>query len=473
MTTNSDPRDITRRRVLQGTALGAAAIPGAAFLSSCATSGTGDDGAEVSNSGDAENPFGVDPETPIEVVIFDGGFGSKYADDKQGHLSLYAEKFPDAETTLRSETDISATMQPRFTDQEPPDLLDDSGDKKIAIDTLVNDGLLAELTPLLEAPSIDDPDKTVQDTLVEGVLKPGIYNGKVYALNYAMGGWAIWYDGKLFDDRGWKAPESWDEMMDLCAEIKKEGIAPWTYAGKHPAYLWDSLFTLAARHGGRQVSADIDNLEPKAWEHESIKLAAEALYSLQDKGYILKGTPGINHTDSQTKWNHGDAAFLPCGSWLANEQGDEAPEGFVYKAIGIPPLEGSKQPKLVWSSGEEPFVVPSDAKNKEGAFELLRIMLSEKGSQVFANLAQSPTVLDGLELKNEPAKALASLVTDAENAYRPQIVDWYSDFKENVEPVLGELMAGETKPDKFIKFAQKHADAVAKNDDIEKFEQKY
>lgn len=466
----NETSDVSRRRLLQGTALGVAAVPAAGFLASCATSGGESETEDVTNSGDADNPFGVDPSAPLDVVIFDGGFGDAYA--TEGHQPMYSEKYPDAEIIHAKETDIAATQQPRFADGDPPDVLDDSGAGKIAIDALVNDGLLAELTPLLEAPSYDDPNVTVQETLVEGVLKPGIFNGKVYALNYAMGGWAIWYDGKLFEDWGWTAPTTWDEMLALCEEIKDAGIAPWTYAGQHPYYLWDSLTTLAARHGGREVSMAIDNLEPKAWEHDSVKAAAEALFSLQDKGYVLSGTPGIDHIDSQTKWNNREAAFLPCGSWLANEQADVAPDDFVYQAIGIPALEGSAQPELVWSSGEEPFVVPEQAKNKPGAYEYLRIMLSKEGSKIFAEKAQSPTILADQEIDNPPAAALASLVTTADNAYRPQIADWYVDFKEQAEPALGQLMAGDITPDEFVSIAQKAADGVAESD-VEKFTQEY
>ncbi|MGH8793071.1 MAG: N-acetylglucosamine/diacetylchitobiose ABC transporter substrate-binding protein, partial [Stackebrandtia sp.] len=469
---DKEQSDITRRRILQSTGLAAAAIPAAGLLGACATSGGGED-EDVALSDNPENPFDVDEKAPLNVVIFNGGFGDSYAVD--GHQVMYQEKFPEAKITNATEEDISSTQQPRFADGEPPDVLDNSGAKKIAPDTLVKEGLLAELTPLLEAPSYDDETVSVRDSLVPGALRPGFFTDpesgeeKLYYLNYAMGGWALWYDQKLFDDKGWTVPTSWDEMIALCADIKKDGVAPWTYAGQHPYYLWDSLFTLASRHGGREVSQNIDNLEPDAWKHDSIKLAAEALYSLQDKGYVLSGTPGINHTDSQTKWNHGEAAFLPCGSWLANEQGDEAPEGFVYSAIGIPALEGSKQPELVWSSGEEPFCVPAQAANKPGGYEYLRIMLSKEGSKIFSDKAQSPSVLADQEIDNEPAKALAALVTSEDNVYRPQIQDWYVDFKDRIEPVLGEMMAGETTPDDFIDAAQKAADEIAEDDSVDKF----
>lgn len=477
MTTNPDPRDFTRRRVLQGTALGAVAIPAVGLLGACATSGS-DSSEDVKNSGDAENPFNVDGSKPVDLVIFDGGFKTKYADEKTGHISLYNKKFPKSKSTMTAEEDIAATQQPRFADGEPPDLMDDSGAQKLDIGTLVADGMLAELTPLLEAPSIDDPKVKVKDSLAEGTLKFGTFtdpkgDSKVFALPYAVEAWSIWFDQALFDEKEWPVPTTWEEMISLCADIKKEGIAPWTYAGKHPYYLWDMLFTLACRHGGRDVSVAIDNLEPKAWDHESVVMAAEALYSLQDKGYILEGTPGIDHIDSQTKWNHGEAAFLPCGSWVANEQGDEAPKSFVYNTIGVPGFKGGKQPELAWWAGGEPFVVPAQAANKEGGYELLRIMLSKEGSKVFSDATRSPSILAKQTIEDPAAKAVAALNTGGENVYRPQIADWYLDFKEKAEPALADLMAGEKTPKEFLKAAQEAADKVAGNDDIDKYKQEY
>ncbi|HZE40916.1 MAG TPA: N-acetylglucosamine/diacetylchitobiose ABC transporter substrate-binding protein [Stackebrandtia sp.] len=481
MTRKNDSSELSRRRVLQGTALGAAAIPAAGLLGACATSGTGGDTNDVKNSGDAKNPFKVDGSKALEVVVFNGGFGTDYADTKSGHLSLYKKKFPKASVKLEPKKDIASSQKPRFTDGTPPDVMDDSGAKKIALDALIKDGQLAELTPLLDAPSYDDPKVKVKDTLAAGTLKPGTFTdpkdnkAKVYALPYFVEAWSIWYDSHLFKQKGWDVPATWEDMLKLCKDIKKDGIAPWTYAGKYPYYLWDLLFTLASREGGRKVSEDIDNLEPKAWSNDSIVKAAEALYELKKKGYILEGTPGIDHIESQTKWNHGEAAFLPCGSWVKHEQGKKAPKDFVYATTGVFPFEGSKLPKLAWSSGGEPFIVPEQAKNKEGAYEYLRIMLSKKGSAILAESAQSPSILkpEYQTIKDSAAKAVTKLNTGADNVYRPQIADWYVDFKNNVEPVLGELLAGKTKPKDFLKKAQDESDKIAKNDKIKKFKQSY
>ncbi|MCC3765657.1 N-acetylglucosamine/diacetylchitobiose ABC transporter substrate-binding protein [Glycomyces sp. TRM65418] len=452
----------TRRNLFGATAAGLAATS----LGACATSGGDDDAEEVTVGGDAENPFEVDGSAPLDVVIFDGGFGNEYA---LAHQEIYNRSFPDAEIEHLATQAIAETQQPRFAEGKPCDVLDNSGAQQIPMDSLVSDGELAELTPLLDAPSYDDPEVTVRDTLRDGVLSMGTFNGKVYALNYVFSAWTVWYDAKLFRDKGWTPPETWEEMLALCPTIQAEGIAPWTYAGQHPVYLYDLFLILAGRHGGVDVVKAIDHLEPDAWRHESVVKAAEALAGLHTAGYILEGTPGIDHIQSQTAFNERRAAFLPCGSWLPNEQKGIAPDDFEYAPIGVPYLEGSVQPGLISAGGEEPFVIPKNASNLAGAYEYLRIMLSQEGAQVFGDTVQAATVVKGVELDNPAAKMTDALVSNPDDLFQPRFRFWYTKMNEEVRPALGALLSGDATPEEFIDRMQTAADETAADDTIEKF----
>ncbi|GAA2346043.1 N-acetylglucosamine/diacetylchitobiose ABC transporter substrate-binding protein [Glycomyces rutgersensis] len=461
--TPADKQPMFNRRNLFGaTAAGLAA----SSLAACATSGSDDEGGEVTVGEDAENPFGVDPAAPLNVVIFDGGFGQDYA---VSHQALYKETFPESEIEFMATQAIAETQQPRFAEGKPADVLDNSGASQIPMDALVSDGELAELTPLLDAPSYDDPEVTVRDTLRDGVLEAGTFNGKVYALNYVFNAWTIWYDAKLFRDQGWTPPTTWEEMLALCPTIQAAGIAPWTYAGQHPVYLYDMFLMLAGRHGGAQVLKDIDNLKEGAWSNESVALAAEAMHGLGEAGYLLDGSAGIDHIQSQTAFNNNEAAFLPCGSWLPNEQRAIAPADFEYAPMGVPYLEGSAQPGLISAGGDEPFVVPKNATNLAGAYEYLRIMLSKEGSQIFGDTVQATTVVKGVELDNPTAKMTNELVSNPDDMFQPQFRYWYTKMNEEVRPALGQLINAETTPEAFIERMQTVADDTAADDTIEKF----
>ncbi|MEU5874537.1 N-acetylglucosamine/diacetylchitobiose ABC transporter substrate-binding protein [Glycomyces sp. NPDC047369] len=459
---NSNRPLFNRRNLLGATAAGLAA----SSLGACATSGSDDDAEEVTVGDDAENPFGVDGSAPLDVVIFDGGFGNEYA---VAHQAIYNEAFPDAEITHLATQAIAETQQPRFAEGKPADVLDNSGAQQIPMDSLVSDGELAELTPLLDAPSYDDPAVTVRDTLRDGVLTSGTFNGEVYALNYVFSAWTVWYDAKLFRDQGWTPPTTWEEMLALCPTIKEAGIAPWTYAGQHPVYLYDLLLILAGRHGGVEVVKAIDELEPDAWRNESVVKAAEALAALYTEGYILEGTPGIDHIQSQTAFNERRAAFIPCGSWLPNEQASIAPADFEYMPMGVPPFEGSVQPGLISAGGDEPFVVPKNAANLAGAYEYLRIMLSKEGAQIFGDTVQAATIVKGVELDNPAAKATDALVSNPDDLFQPQFRFWYTKMNEEVRPALGSLLSGESTAAEFIDRMQTVADETAADDTIDKF----
>src|SRR6266540_2149079 len=156
-------RTASRRGVLQ-TAVAAGLFAGApSVLAACATSGGDDKKDTAQGDKNAANPLGIKEDAPLEVVIFNGGLGEDYA---KAHEAMYTEKYPKAQIKHSSTQKISTTLQPRFVDGSPPDIIDNSGAEQIDFNGLVSQGALADLGPLLDAPSLDDPKKTVRQTLL-------------------------------------------------------------------------------------------------------------------------------------------------------------------------------------------------------------------------------------------------------------------------------------------------------------------
>ena len=101
----------SRRNFLRGAlATGALVLPGSGALVGCATSGGGQEATEGEKS--EQNPLGVPTDSPLEVYIFNGGFGDKYATDV--HEPMYKDKYPNAKITHKAEVDIAGALQSRF-----------------------------------------------------------------------------------------------------------------------------------------------------------------------------------------------------------------------------------------------------------------------------------------------------------------------------------------------------------------------
>jgi N-acetylglucosamine transport system substrate-binding protein len=463
--------EISRRQMLSSAAVAVLAGPAASVLSACAGGGGG--GTRLTGTKSATNPFGVDSSAPLDVVIFDGGFGQDYAKYDE---SLYKKAFAGSNPALKATQKISDTLQPRFANGTPPDVVDDSGDNQIKPGTLVNSNALTDLGPLLDAPSIDDPNVKVRDTLLPGVLDIGTYNGKVYLLNYGYTGYGIWYNAKLFRDKGWTPPKTWAEFKAMAPTIKAAGIAPWVHAGKYPYYMGVPIMDWVGKYGGNQVLIDIDNLKPNAWRVDAVKQSLGAVVEMVRGGWVLPGAEGMTHIESQQAFLDGKAAFIPVGSWFENEMRKTIPPGTELTVLPMPDLtDHDKQPHgTLRAEAGEPFIVPAKAKNVAGGLEFLRIMLGKDAARNFAQATSSLSIVKGSADSVTSSFALTSVNKVATAAgdnllhYR-SVTDWYPTLINEWEAATGELMAGRFNADQWIDKVQAAADKVAADSSIQKY----
>ncbi|MBM7790610.1 N-acetylglucosamine/diacetylchitobiose ABC transporter substrate-binding protein [Tenggerimyces flavus] len=444
-------------------------------LAACATGGAPAPQAPKvsSTNGDAKNPFGVDPKAPLDVVIFKGGFSDDYA---KFHESMYKKRYPEASVKHTGIQDVATQMQPRFVGGNPPDVLDNSG-MPVPVATLASQGQLTDLAPLLAAPAWDTEGKTVGDTLLAGATSTLTFEGKALGINYAYNLGGIWYNGKLFREKGWEYPETWDGLMALGAETAKASIPLWTYQGQHPGYMLGVIMPMFQKHGGNEVMKHIDNLEDGAWQQESVRLVAEAMEEIKSRKFLLPGTASLTHIQAQAAWLKHKAAIIPCGSWLKNEMKSQVPADFEMQIAPTPSLsESDKIPFAAINNGPgEDFIIPAQAKNVPGGLEFLRIMMSVEGARQFAELTHTLTVVadahsdqtsDPIIVSSNERLQAAKQVEPLENSMYPT---WYPKLYEEASAATGVLLTGNLDAKGFVDRIQKYADKVKKDPKIKKF----
>lgn len=420
---------------------------------------------------DAANPLGVDASAPLDVVIFKGGFGDNYALKVN---DMYKAAFPEAEIAYLGTQRLGPQFQPRFVSGDPPDIMDNSGADNLPIATLVAEGQLADLSDLMAAPAFDTEGSTVADTLIPGSQGTAFYDGVQRVFLYAETVYGIWHNQALFAEKGWTYPETWDDMMALCAEIKGAGIAPWTYQGQYPQYIRLFFDTMVAKNGGLDNLINIDNLQPDAWKQESVANVVNALAMLADNDYIMDGTEALSHTESQAAWLEGKAAFIPCGTWLENEMADLIPEGFEMVVDPPPSLAGDVLPfAAIGAWAGENFQVSEQGKNVQGGKEWLRMLASKEAARFFSEDTKSLTVVsgaaDGLDLGAAFASAQTSLANAGANTIYSRYTDWYPPLNTETQNQFGALMTKQVTAEEFMDNMQAAADAVAGDDSIPKY----
>jgi N-acetylglucosamine transport system substrate-binding protein len=424
-----------------------------------------------------DNPLGVDPDAPLDVVIFRGGYGDDYAINV--NENLYGVLYPNAEISYAGTQRLQEQYQARVVDGNPPDVMDNSGAGNFNNTTLYNDGQLADLTDLMEAPAYGQEGVTFAESLTQGSQRDGVFDGTQYVLNFVMSVYGLWYNRAKFEEKGWEYPRTWDEMLALCETIVEDGeMAPWTYQGQYPYYIRTVFDQLVYKSGGWDALLKIDNLEEDAWTQPVVKQAMEAIRALYDNGYVLEGTEALSHTESQTFWLQGEAAFIPCGAWLENEMKDVLAELPDFEMVVAPVPSLSEDDALpfeaVQAHAGETFIVFAQGNNVQGGKEWLRLLFSQEGGRFFSEATRSLTVVEGaaddMDLGTAFASVQEAIANAGEHTFVSQYGALYADLDELSQTVFSELMTGQKSPDEAIEELQSLTDQLRDDPNVPKFE---
>lgn len=467
--------DLSRRSVLRRTAaVGLLATPAAGLLTACVGAKDDEPNDQATGNVTEANPLGIKEDAEVEIVIFNGGLGTKYATD--AHIPSYESKWPNSKVKFSQTEEISTLLTPRFSSSTPPDMVNNAGSKLMDQGKLVANEQVADLTDLFNAPSLDVPGKTVKDTLIPGTIEAGTYNTKPYVVNYAYTVFGLWYSGKLFADNNWKAPTTWSEFTGLLDAMRAKGItAPYAYAGANAAYYqYLVILTTAAKIGGADILKNIDNLQPNAWKNDAVREAARLWGEIGAK-YTDKAHLGLKHTEVQLQQNQYQVGFYPSGSWLENEQANDTPPDFRYQLATLPSATGSDKLKstAIYAAPGEMYFVAAKGKNPRGGMEYLRHMLSKEGARKFTEMTKVLTVVqgstEGLTLSPGTESANAALSAAGDEIFNFRWDAWYKKMDDEGRTATNELMFQGGTADKFCDRMQTIADAVKDDSSIEKF----
>jgi N-acetylglucosamine transport system substrate-binding protein len=467
---------LDRRTLLRRAgAVGLLATPAVSMLAACAGGGSSDSQKQSKGTVSADNPLGIDPKAGIEILIFDGGLGTKYSTDVD--TPLYNKKWADSKVTFQSTQTVSTVVKPRLNAGNPPDMVNNSGSDLMDFGAIVNAGQASDLTDLFAAPSLDIPGKKVSETLVPGAIEIGSYKGKPYAVNYSFTIYGLWYNKVLWDSKGWTPPTTWADFTALCDKIKAAGITPFGFAGANASYyMVRAILTSAVKIGTESVTKDIDNLKAGAWQNPAVMQAAQAWGQIGNK-YIDKSFLGLKHTQVQLQQDQNKLAMYPCGSWLENEMAADTPKtGYQYAVMPIPSVTTSDQlpATAINAAAGEIYFAPAKAKNPQGGKEYLRTMLSKEGAKGFTDLTKSLTVVqgatDGLTLSPGLTSANDMLTKAGKDVFVGYLFDtWYKPLDDASRDAANELMFKGGDAKKFCDTMEAASQKVAQDSSVTKF----
>ncbi len=224
---------------------------------------------------------------------------------------------------------------------------------------------------------IDKYYEPYKDGISQAALGNATYDSKLYGVSYVTPVSLMFYNKKMFDERGLKAPESFDDLVAVCQKFIDDGITPigvsvkdtWVLAMTHDAFTLKSvgpekLTSVLTKQGGSYNDPDF--------------IAASAdLKKLIDMGAFVDSATGISNDEACQLFYTGKVAMYTTGSWMAGSIASDAanPEDFDCAPV---PVLNDKNAKITDFMGgaADTLMVSASTKNPDlaakAAFEIAR-----------------------------------------------------------------------------------------------------
>ncbi|MFD0692944.1 extracellular solute-binding protein [Paenibacillus sp. GCM10027628] len=376
--------------------------------------------AETAKPADSAKPAGTKLTGDFEIQYFVGGYGDAWW--KQA-IADFQKQNPDLKIKESAGPKINDQMKPRWLQGNPPDFvyIDGAGSNTRQ---MVTDDQLMDITDWLKDAKNAD-GKKILDLLI---AQPEEYKpGKSFAIPLVFGSWGTFYDKAMFKSKGWDAPTDFASFMALGDKIKAEGkMSVYIHTGVYPYYINGSLLDptiIAMNNYDTSIFKRINSLEKGVWKSEPVTKALAKIVEMRDKGFIDKGSPALNHTDSQSQWLQHKAAFIPTGIWVESEMAKDIPAGFEFGFL--PSIGQDKGGKFVANPYTSTVAIAKKAKNPDAAKAFIQFIFTEKQSKAWAELSKAPSNIKAdLEGTNAPAltKEAAKFYNSPNTVVAPEIV---------------------------------------------------
>ncbi|WP_180899243.1 ABC transporter substrate-binding protein [Martelella soudanensis] len=213
------------------------------------------------------------------------------------------------------------------------------------------------------------------DRVLKAFIEMGRYNDKLYALPKTYETLGLFYNKTLFEEKGWQAPTSLDEMEALADKMLAEGITPFAAgnADWRGANEWFVTLALNAIAGPDNMNKALRGEIP--WTAEPFVEAIDRLNSWWENGYFGQNYFSLQSSEQAADMMaSGRAGMMPTGTWQFQNvatytRKDNSEAGFV----GFPSADGA--PVFPLGIGST-FSIAEKAKDPDGAAAVIDFVFS-------------------------------------------------------------------------------------------------
>jgi len=275
----------------------------------------------------------------------------------------------DIHLTISSPNDAMTILKTRFIREDYPDIIGIGGD--INYSYFVDAEILADVS---DYPGLQDINQGYLDIAEALELVP---TEGTYIVPYVANAAGVLYNKDMFAEHGWEIPETWNELTQLCEQIKSENILPFYFGFKDTWTClapWNAMAVeLSPSDTTKQVNRGETNFTTE------YKELAEKYLSLLPYG--PEDPFAYNYNDACTAFARGESAMYPIGSYATPQILSVNPDLNIDSFVM--PASDQKEDRTLNSGIDLGFSVTAACENKEAAYKVLDFLLEYENMQKY------------------------------------------------------------------------------------------
>ena len=364
--------------------------------------------------------------TVIEIV--------QYKPEAVKAFEVLEEKFnathDDIELVIDSPNDAMTILKTRFVREDYPEIIGIGGD--INYSNFLDAEMLMDISDFEGLSDIKESylkiDKQLEFIPLDGV----------YAVPYMANAAGVLYNKDIFDENGWKIPETLDEFYKLCEDIQQKGMQP-LYFGFRDTWTclapWNAIAVdVADAEICSQVNAGLATFS------EGYRPVAEITKSLLK--YAQPDPVAYSYNDACTAFARGESVMYVIGSYAVPQIKSVNPDinidSFVF------PASNNKEENVLNSGNDLQWsVMAGNEDKKEAIYEVLNFLYEDENIQTYLDDQSAvpckkgdfelPSMLDGMKpyIENDRMADYQDHHYPAEMAVDAMIQTYLVDNSEN------------------------------------------
>jgi len=392
----------------------------------------------------------------VELQIFVGGYGDAWWNEM---IDAFKKQNPKLNVIVSMGPKVNTQMKTRWVSDDAPDFVYCDGADSVTNQHAI-DGKLMDLKDYFDSTQAGD-GKSIREHILPGMITQ--INGGEFFAPYIFNAWSLFYDSKLMTDNSIAVPQNTDDFLAAGEALKAKGIALMDYAGMYPGYLYFGFVEpqiVAA--GGKQLLEDTMTGKPGVYNSDAFKNIIKRIEAMAQKGYFLKGTTALNHTQSQMEWLNRKAAFIPNGLWVENEMKNDIPSDFVMQYTAAPLRAAGEKVSLVGSAVS--MAISANTKNPEAAKAFLTHIYKDSSVKRFIEVCGAPTCYKvdttGVNISSQMVRSCMDVLADPEvQVVTPQAI-YLTEVQTMMFNQLNSIVLGKMTADEYCANLEKEAARV-------------